>query len=128
MIARRPDAQKTTDFLARPRTALFWWGLPLVAGWSADALPISPIASRLVWAAALAWMGAGCALNAARCGRLHCYVAAPVLILGAVGVTACVLGFDPLGRPTASYVINASLALALLSFLAEAIWGKYRPQ
>lgn len=31
-----------------------------------------------------------------------------------------------MGPHTASYLINASLALAVLSFLAEPVWGKYR--
>jgi hypothetical protein len=84
------------------------------------------MAATLVWAGALAWMDAGCALNAARCHRLHCYLSAPVLFLGALGTTAAAFGFEPFGAPTSSYVINTSLALALLSFLVEPIWGKYR--
>ena len=114
------------DFLSRPWSALLWWGLPLVAGWSADAAPIAPMAQTLVWAASLAWMGAGCALNAWQCHRLHCYLAAPVLFLGALGTGAAALGLTPLGAHTASYVINTTLALALVTFLAEPIWGRYR--
>lgn len=71
-------------------------------------------------------MGAGCALNAARCHRLHCYISAPVLCLGALGAALTTLGLNPLGPPTASYLINASLALALLSLLVEPVWAKYR--
>jgi hypothetical protein len=126
MTSQMPVSGKVLDFLTRPWSAMLWWGLPLVAGWSANAAPIAPGAQNLVWAAALTWMGAGCALNAWRCHRLHCYLAAPVLFLGAIGTVAAALGFAPFGAHTASYVINASLALALLSFLAEPIWGRYR--
>jgi len=118
--------EKQRDFLTRPWSVLIWWGLPLVAGWSADAAPIAPIAQSLVWAAALTWMGAGCALNAWRCHRLHCYLAAPVLFLGAVGTGAAAFGVAPFGVRTVSYMINTSLALALLTFLVEPVWGRYR--
>jgi hypothetical protein len=71
-------------------------------------------------------MGAGCALNARRCRRLHCYISAPALFAGAVGAVACALGWRPLGPGTLGDVVNAALALALLSFLVEPVWGRYR--
>lgn len=113
------------DFLKDPLSAGFWWGLPIVAGWSADFLPIPRMGATLVWAAALAWMATGCALNARRCHRLHCYIAAPVLFLGAVAAALIGLGWTPVGSHAATYVINGSLVLALLSVLAEPIWGRY---
>ncbi|MFI4999893.1 MAG: hypothetical protein ACHQK9_08445 [Reyranellales bacterium] len=126
MTAQDTAAPKSKDFLGRPVSAIFWWGLPLVVGWSADASSIPQVAKTFVWVGALAWMGAGCALNAWRCHRLHCYIAAPVLFLGAIGVAAAALGLAPMGSHTASYEINASLVLVLLSFLVEPVWGKYR--
>ena len=114
------------DFLRSPKRVAFWWALPLVAGWVAELLRASPFIESLVWAAALAWMGTGCVLNARLCRRLHCYLSAPVLFLGAVAVFLAGLGWAPLGAHSASNLINASLALALLSFLVEPIWGKYR--
>ncbi|HEX4741247.1 MAG TPA: hypothetical protein VH353_07960 [Caulobacteraceae bacterium] len=126
MTSQEPTAQRDRDFLARPSSALFWWGFPLLAGFATNALPISPTARTVVWAAAFAWMGMGCTLNARRCRRRHCYISAPVLFLGAVAVAATALGLAPLGPRTAGYVINATLGLALLSFLAEPVWGRYR--
>jgi hypothetical protein len=126
MTSHEPSDRRSSDLLSRPRSAVFWWGLPLVAGWSANFAPIPPLAATLVWAAALAWMGVGCTLNARRCHRLHCYIAAPVLFLGAAAAALVGLGWTPWGAPAASYVINGALALALLTFLAEPIWGKYR--
>ena len=126
MTTHQPVPQATRDLLARPWTVLFWWGLPLAAGWSADAAALPRPAETFVWAAALAWMGAGCALNAWRCGRPHCYVAAPVLILGALGAALTALGLSPWGSGAAGYVINGALGLALLSFLAECALGRHR--
>ena len=71
-------------------------------------------------------MGAGCALNARRCRRLHCYIAAPVLIFGAVAMLGVAFGVTPFGSQTTPYVVDGTLGLALLSFLAEPVWGKYR--
>ncbi|HEX4199077.1 MAG TPA: hypothetical protein VHZ26_16695 [Caulobacteraceae bacterium] len=98
----------------------------MLAGLSTNVLPLAEPGKTMVWAISLAWMGAGCALNAQRCRRLHCYVSAPVLFLGAGGAAAVGLGLTPWRSSTASYVINASLALALLSFAVEPVWGKYR--
>lgn len=117
---------RSGDFLARPLSSLFWWGIPLLAGVLTNFLPIAPITRTLVWIAAMAWMGVGCTLNARRCHRLHCYISAPVLFVGAMGAAAVALGFTPWGPSTASYVINVSLALALSTIVVESIWGKYR--
>lgn len=77
-----------------------------------------------MWAVALAWMGTGCALNALRCRRLHCFIAGPVLWLGAIACGLVALGIlssgDALGE-----AVNGTLAVAALSFLAECVWDLY---
>jgi len=55
--------------------------------------------------------------------RLHCHMSAPVVLLGAVAAALAALGWAPLGP---HYVIDGSLGLALPTFVAEPIWGKYR--
>lgn len=118
--APRPD-----DALRRPGSALFWWGLPLVLAWTSDIIhPPHPFGA-LVWSAALAWMGLGCTLNARRCHRLHCYIAAPVLFSGSAAVALVSLDLTPLGPHTLTYFIDGALGLALLSFGAEFVFGKY---
>ena len=114
------------DLLTRPIIAVGLWGVPLAMGWGADAVFHPGPLTDVIWAVALAWMGGGCALNAWECHRLHCYLAAPILFLGAAGMAAVAVGFAPLGVRTASLVINVSLGLALLTFIAEPVWGKYR--
>jgi hypothetical protein len=117
---------RVNDLLARPTSALFWWGFPFLAAVSTNVLPLSQSAEAAVWAVALAWMGVGCTLNALRCHRLHCYISAPLLFLGAAVVAAAGFGYEPLGPSTCSLAVNVSLALVLLSFLAEPVWGRYR--
>jgi hypothetical protein len=70
-------------------------------------------------------MGIGCGLNARRCHRLHCYLSAPILLLGAIA--AGLIGFDVvmLGPHALNNAISLTLVLALLSFVPEMIWGKY---
>src|SRR5579883_135247 len=126
MTADEQSTPRTRDFLANPLTAAFWWGLPLAAGWIADASPVPRPESTSVWAVALAWMGVGCALNAGRHRRLHCFIAAPVLLVGALSVALAAAGLAPFGPHGASYLINGTLALALASFVAEAARGRYR--
>jgi hypothetical protein len=121
----RPEG-RLADFLANPATAILWWGLPLAAGLSVEFLRLPSLAKTAVWSAALAWMGAGCALNARRCHRLHCYFSAPILLLGAFAALLTGLGITPLGPRSAHPLINVTLVLAFLTFLAEPVWGKYR--
>jgi hypothetical protein len=125
MPAIDPSDPRTADALRRPASALFWWGLPLVLGWTSDFIhPPNPFGA-LAWSAALAWMGLGCALNAWRCHRLHCYIAAPVLFAGAAAVPLVALGLTPLRPDAISYIVDTAIGLALLSFGAEFVFGKY---
>ena len=114
------------DWVRQPLGLALWWGLPLLIGISVNFLGLPPVYVTFVWAGMFAWMGTGCLLNARRCARLHCYISAPVLFLGAIVTTFTAFGWTPLGPHTSRYVINGSLVLALLTFLAEPIWGKYR--
>lgn len=126
MASHEEIDRRSRDFLARPLSTIFWWGLPLLAGFSTNLLPVPAMAATFVWASAFAWMGVGCTLNARHCHRLHCCVSAPVLFLGAAAAIAAGLGLGPLGPGTAGHVIGATLLLALATFLVEPIWGKYR--
>lgn len=126
MTSARHSDETRRDLLKRPLAAILLWGVPLAAGWTADAILHAGTLTDVIWAIALAWMGVGCTLNARQCHRLHCYLAAPILFLGAAGMAVIALGLAPFGARTASLVINVSLGLALLTFFAEPIWGRYR--
>jgi hypothetical protein len=111
------------DLIGRPTTFLFWWGLPLAIGFSAAFLHSS--LGIWAWVVALAWMGVGCALNAVRCRRLHCYVSAPVFCLGAATLAAIALGVGPLGSDAVTYIVDGALGVAIISWSLEAVFGKY---
>lgn len=125
MIDEAPHRPQN-DWARRPGTALIWWCVPLTLAIAMSATIHVPRIIAGVWVIALAWMGIGCLLNARRCHRLHCYFSAPILLLGSL-VTGLV-GFDVmrLGSHALNNVISLALLLALLSFVPEMIWGKYR--
>jgi hypothetical protein len=115
----------TRDLARQPLIALALWGLPLMLGVTTNAFALPTPAVALAWAAALAWMGLGCLLNAQRCHRLHCAIAAPVLLTGA-GLCVAVAGDLFYAWPHAlSYVVNITLVAAVASFAPEFCWGRY---
>jgi hypothetical protein len=124
-MTRRAIDSKTRDLSRSPASALLWWGLPLIAGMLTNVLPVATTGVAAVWTVALVWMGVGCGLNALRCGRLHCYIAAPALLVGAAAVALAASGLAPFPMPPLSLLINGALGVALLSFLVEPIWGMY---
>ncbi|HLY07652.1 MAG TPA: hypothetical protein VKR31_18035 [Rhizomicrobium sp.] len=113
------------DFLNTRTSAFFWWCLPLAIGFATGLLGNHPTLVAMVWCACLAWMGAGCVLNAVRCRRLHCYIAGPVFILGAIAEGLVSTGMRIFGSHAVSNIAGATLILALLSFIPEMLWGRY---
>jgi len=115
---------KSRDWLRQPIGIIFWWALPIALGISTNFWHPPLAQTGLIWTLALAWMGTGCALNALRCGRRHCFISAPVLWLGAIA--AGLVGFGVISSPNAlGEAVNGALALAALSFLSEWFWGLY---
>ncbi|SRR6266567_8280322 len=73
--------QGRQDDLVRGGSAVLFWCVPAVA------LFVSvPLGDDRwwIWSPALVVMGVACLANAARCGRLHCYITGPVFLIGAV--------------------------------------------
>jgi len=85
----------------------------------------------LFWHAATIWlwipaflvMGIGCIANAARCGRLHCYVTGPLYILAAAYVALFAVHVAPLNR---GIFLLAVLGVSYLLQAADAPLGTYR--
>ena len=113
------------DLLSTRASAFFWWCLPLAIGFAAGFLSSNSTLVAMVWCACLAWMGTGCVLNAVRCRRVHCYIAGPVFILGAIAEALVVTGMNVFGPHAANNIAGATLIVALLSFLPEMVWGRY---
>lgn len=115
---------ESRDWVRKPLAFVLWWGLPIVGGVSSGFLGLSLAQSAFVWAVAFAWMGTGCALNALRCARLHCFISGPALWLGAIA--AALLGFGIVSAPDAlGDVVNATAILVVLSWLPEWFRGRY---
>jgi len=84
----------------------FWalWGAPIAIILSLNFIRPSIEWATLVLAGGFAWMAAGCAVNARRCHRRHCYSASPVFLIGAVLVLLVGFGFVDLGSGGLMYV------------------------
>lgn len=64
-----------------------------------------------------------CAVNAWRCGRVHCYFTAPIFLLGAIAILAAHFGIWQIPQAW----IWAFLAIGVsISCGAEGLFGKYR--
>ena len=106
----------------------FWalWGAPIAIMLSLNFLRPPVEWATIVLSACLAWMGVGCAINARKCHRRHCYYSSPVLLVGA-GLTLLVgIGVVDFGPDGLMYVTWGTFALVFLTFLPEKLFGKYR--
>jgi hypothetical protein len=75
-----------------------------------------------LWAPALLAAGTACLINAARCGRLHCYFTGPLFLLAA-GVTLLrSLGIAPIRW---NWILWALFVGTPLAHVPEWIRGKY---
>lgn len=101
------------------------------AAWLLWYLPIALLVVGLNWERGRVWlwipafvvMGVGCLVNAARCGRLHCYLTGPLFILAAVFVALSAFGVVKL-RPDLFLLIV--LGASCLALCAEIPLGRYR--
>jgi hypothetical protein len=102
------------------KSAFLLWCLPICAifvglGW--------PEARPWLWVPAFLLMGVACVVNAARCGRLHCFVTGPIFLLSAAYVAVAAFGLLPKSPRILLLVV---LGITLLAFCAESFFGRYR--
>jgi hypothetical protein len=112
------SACQTSD-LAAQRIAFFLWGFPalcLLAGL------LWPEGRVWLWTPALIVAGTACLLNAARCGRLHCYFTGPLFLLAAAAKLLRHLGITPIRW---NWILWALLVGTLPAHVPEWIHGKY---
>lgn len=110
----------TTRDLARGGSAVLLWCLPIVAvlvGWHYQK------ARLVLWISAFLVMGVACLANSARCGRVHCYVTGPLLLLAAAYVILSGFHLVPM---QAGIFLNIIFGVAVLACLAEIPLGRYR--
>lgn len=115
------------DFATQPLPFMLVWGVPLVLLFGMDFLShlISTTALVLTTSVLFAWMGAGCVVNAWRCGRLHCYISGPALLLGSAGVLLTGFRVVRIGPAAPNYIVWTVFAVVILSFAVEWIKGTY---
>lgn len=121
-----PPTGKSRDILSSPWLAfsLFW--LPAIA----LGLTASPKFSSwriVIWTAALSTMGTACIANAARCGRVHCYLTGPFFLL--MGLASLLYGLKvlPLGANGWNLIgLTILIGAVALCCLPEMFLGKYR--
>jgi hypothetical protein len=115
-----PAQNCETSDLAHGWSAVLPWGVPVIA------LVVGSHFQRarlVLWIPALVVMGIACLRNAARCGRVHCYVTGPLSLLAAVYVILSAFHLVPM-QP--GMFLNIILGVAVVACLAEIPFGKYR--
>ncbi|HBP87811.1 MAG TPA: hypothetical protein PKK23_14670 [Nitrospirales bacterium] len=114
------------DWVSDSYTYAFLWGLPgalLIVGVFVD-----PFTRTIMWTGALLWKGVACVVNAARCGRTHCYFTGPYFLL--LAIVMVLHGFQIVDLGANGWMW---LGLALIGgtgflwIVTERIWGKFFP-
>ena len=115
------------DMLSNPLPAIALFCLPVIAIVATSHRNVSAGWRTTVWTAALAIMGTACVVNAARCGRVHCYVTRPFFLGMAVVTLLYGVGVIPLGANGWNVIGLTTLVGAIaLCCLPELFFGKYR--
>lgn len=119
-----PEA--SLDWVNQRLPSLLVWKLPVALLVATAFIGLSQPVRGALWAAAFATMGGGCARNALRCRRLHCYFTGPLfLALAALsllhGTGAVGLGSNGWGWIGASALIGG----IGLTMVPERLWGRY---
>jgi hypothetical protein len=119
--------RNSRDILSNPLQSFVLFWLPAIAIAVTATSHFSDAWRIVVWTASLVTMGIACLANAARCGRLHCYVTGPFFLLIAVVTLLYGLGVLPLGRNGWSLLSLTILVGAIvLCCVPELFFGKYR--
>jgi hypothetical protein len=114
------------DLVKNPSAYVLLWGLPvgiiLVTGSFAGGWLVTA-----GWTLSLFIMGSACLVNARGCGRMHCYFTGPFFLIMAVVSLFYGLQLLPLGtQGWRSIGVVLLVGWAVLHFVPEWIWGRYR--
>jgi hypothetical protein len=121
-----PEPKNTRDLLSSPLFSIVIFCLPIAAIIASGQLGAGNGLKTAIWTVACLIIGMGCAVNAARCGRLHCYFTGPFFLIMAAVICLYGLGVLPLGANGWNWLSVALLAGGLLGFgVPELFFGKY---
>jgi hypothetical protein len=115
------------DMLLNPLLACALFCLPAIAIVATGHYRVGGGWRTAVWTAALSIMGTACLANALRCGRVHCYITGPFLLVMAVVSLLYGVGVLPLGGNGWNAIgLTILIGAIALSCLPEMLFGKYR--
>ena len=127
LMERDRTTCESRDLLANPRSAIAIFWVPAIAMIVVGSSRFSGEWRTFVWTIALAVMGIGCAVNAKRCGRIHCYITGPFFLALAFLTLLYGVGVAQLGRHGWNLVgLAAVIGAMTFCCLPEVIFGKYR--
>ena len=107
------------DFTRRG-VAWLLWGVPAAALILGSF--IAPVPRMLLWTPAFAVAAVACVVNAAHCGRVHCYVTGPLYLLAAIATLLAGMEFVPL---RSIWIGGAVVGGTILAYVPEWVRGKY---
>lgn len=116
--AKSSQSCEPRDFTVQRWSQVLWAVSPLafIAGW------LLPSLRAVLWSSGLILAGGLCVANAARCGRLHCYITGPLFLIGAL--LSGLRGFGLLNWSWNSIGTFMLVGLAV-AYLPECLAGKY---
>lgn len=107
------------DF-ARRSIAWLLWGVPAAVVVLGSF--VTPVPRMLLWTPAFLIGGIACVMNAARCGRVHCYITGPLYLLAALATVLAGTDLVPLRW---SWIGCAVIGGTVVAYVPEWIRGKY---
>ena len=118
------DLDTSIDWLASRSKALSIWGIPIILMVAARAF--GDMTTAIIWPIALSWLGVGCLLNAARCGRVHCMLTGPFFLI--MALVSLLFGLGVLEASSQTWSILGritGIGAVVIWFGSEAVLGKY---
>lgn len=118
---------QSRDIFSNPRLSFALFCVPIIAIVATSGHHVSGGWRTAIWTIALAIMGTACLANAARCGRVHCYLTGPFLLGMALVTLLYGVGIVPLGANGWKIISLTTLVGTIaLCCLPELFFGKYR--
>jgi hypothetical protein len=127
VLDRHANFGKSRDLLAISWSWLLLFCLPAI---TIAVTGVSAFGNRfrtIVWTTALGVLGTACSINAARCGRIHCYLTGPFFF--AMAAVALLYGTGVLALGEHGWnLIGLTILIGAIVFccLPEIVFGKYR--
>jgi hypothetical protein len=118
---------QSRDLLSDRQVAGAVYALPVAIIVISGFFSMPDVVRAAIWALCLLVMGAACAVNALRCGRMHCYFTGPFFFLLALLALLYGVGIVPLGRHGWNVIaLCAVVGTLVLYYVPELIFGRYR--